>query len=314
MIKKITASEIDNWTPPYEKAPEKSRETSTSVIHLSELFDNVIKARFPDSASIQGYPTTCWPVFNDAFGGLRPGEVTVITAETGTGKSTFALNWALDYAKPGGNGVFCVSPEMSKQAIAEIIAQLIHKKPVPYFDHNTDLTDLIAVKEIFKHLNFWFFDHYGRLNIDFLIKAIWYAVCEKKTRLIVVDHLGYLVRRENAETQALAIGNTMRDLVTAARQLNATILLIVHPAKLYTHGKKRPVEVDDLKGSSDIKQEAANVFSLYKPNRATPETFLYFLKIRSHHFSKSVGGKIRFDFDPQSLCLKELSSTLEFKA
>jgi len=173
MLKEIGSMEVDKWTPPYEKAPVKNHEASKSVIHLSELFENVIKGRFSDPTSIQGYPTTCWPVFNDAFGGLRPGELTVITAETGMGKSTFALNWALDYATPGNNGVFCVSPEMSKQAIAEIIAQLIHKKPVPEFDHNTNLTDLAAVKETFKHLNFWFFDHYGRLNIDFLIKAIW---------------------------------------------------------------------------------------------------------------------------------------------
>ncbi len=310
----ISQREIDKWKPPYEKSPLTTGNISSSIIHLSKLFDHVIEARVARPETILGYPTQCWPAFNNAFGGIRPGEVTVITAESGTGKTTFALNWAADYARPGQNGVFYISLEMAKQATAEILAQLIHRKPVREFDQKKDFTDLQAVREVFNSLNFWFLDHQFHFGMDHLLKAIGYAVCEKKTRLVVIDHLGYLVHQGRAETQALAIGNTMRDLVRIANQLGATILLVVHPAKLNLRGENRPVELDDLKGSSDIKQEASNVLSLYKPNRTKPETHLFFLKIRSHHFSQAVGGRIRFDFDPRSLWLSETSTNIEFES
>jgi len=308
----ISDKEIDQWCPPYDRSVYEDETVRNEILHISELFSHVVEARASGTQRLKGYPTTCWPVFNEAFGGLRGGEVTVITAETGAGKTTFALNWAADYAKPGENGVFYVSVEMSKQATAEKLAQLIHRKPVSEFDQNTDFCDLRAVKEVFKNLNFWFFDHYGRLDMDRLTKAIWYAVCEKRTRLIVIDHLGYLIRQDRSETQALAIGNTMRDLSLLANQLNVSILLVVHPGKLYLQGKRRLVDLDDLKGSSDIKQEASNVISLFKPDRSTPETYLYFLKIRSHHHSSSVGGRLRFDFDHRSLWLSEVSDHIEF--
>ncbi|MFH1261888.1 MAG: DnaB-like helicase C-terminal domain-containing protein [Pseudomonadota bacterium] len=308
----ITQEEVDRWKPPYETSPIAVGDISNSVVHIRELFDHVINARTADPETIFGYATKCWPVFGRAFGGLRPGEVTVITAETGTGKTNFALNWAADYARPGINGVFYVSLEMSKQATAEKLAQLIQRKPVREFDRGTNFIDLQATREVFDHLNFWFFDHYGRLKIDRLLKAIWYAVCEKKTRLIVIDHLAYLVHEERSENQTVAVENTMRDLALVANQTGATILLIVHPRKGSPDEKRRPLGLDDLKGSSAISQEASNVLSLFRPDRTKPETFLYFLKIRSHHFSGSLGGGIRLLFDPRTLWLSELSTEIEY--
>ncbi|MFH1262860.1 MAG: DnaB-like helicase C-terminal domain-containing protein [Pseudomonadota bacterium] len=311
--KTITAKEVDRWQPPYERSPIAVGDISNSVVHIRELFDHVINARTANPETTYGHPTQCWPVFARAFGGLRPGELTVVTAETGAGKTTFALNWAADYARPGTNGVFYVSLEMSKQATAEKLAQLIHRKPVREFDQGTNFTDLRAVREVFDRLNFWFFDHYGRVKTDRLFKAIWYAVCEKKTRLVVIDHLAYLVHQDRAENQTIAVENTMRDLALVANQTGSTILLVVHPRKGTPDEKRRPLELDDLKGSSAISQEASNVLSLFRPDRTKSETYLFFLKIRSHHFAHSLGGGIRFNFNPRSLWLEEESKEIEFR-
>lgn len=308
MLKTIGQKEVDEWN-----ASAQDETVGSAVIHVSELLSDITTARFGAKTAIYGYPMRRWSVFHSAFGGLRPGEVTVITAETGIGKTTFALNWVVDFLQqdPANHGVFYVSLEMGRSATAVKLAQMIQNKPLDEFSIEADFQGL---KAIFAELNFWYLDKFGRLNMPFLEKAIEYAVVEKGAKAAVIDHLGYLVRTDRFESQALAIGNTMRDLVRVAVGLKIPIILIAHPAKLNTQGTPRLVELDDLKGSADIKQEASNVISLFRDRRPDSELAAYFMKIRSHHFSSSMGGRVFFSFNNRSLWFDETSSLLEFPA
>jgi len=285
---KITKQHIQNW-----KEPEIMGRVSPG----SELFSELIHAWKKDPRMLEGFPTLNWPAFNQAFGGARPGELIVVTADTGMGKTTFAVNWLMDFCRTKRAG-FLVSLEIRWAEMARKIAQLISKKPLKKMTQE----DLAGVGDILQHTPLWYFDANGPQRVDFLLKAIKYAAFEKNCQFIVVDHLDYLIRsvRSN-EPLSYVIGDTMRQLCTVAHQTDATILLIVHPSKLESKGiGRREIGMDELKGSSSIKQEADAVLSSYRPNPNENETIIRFQKIRGMSHSRNTMSFLRYSFEPDS--------------
>lgn len=99
------------------------------------------------------------------------------------------------------------------------------------------------------------------------------------------------------------VGDFLRRLAGLAHEYNVAILLIVHPTKTGEKGlKNREIGIDEMKGSSSIKQESDAVFSLF---RDKDFTYLRFLKIRHHLYSKYLNAMIAFRFDQTNLRFEE---------
>jgi len=297
-MNKISPYLLKDYNPPNIEA---------HIRHGSELFNSLLEDYLSDPKKVQGFPTKYWPTFNKAFGGTRPGEIVTITGETGSGKSTFALNWLLDHLEQNRSGLL-ISLENGWKMSARKLAQLIVGKEFGSFDD----CDFKIIDQTLKQLPLWVLDWSGPIRQDLLLKAIEYAAREKRVSFIILDHLDYVERSNKYETEASSIGILMRNLSGLANSLDLTISLIAHPAKLDTKGKPRKVGIDDLKGSSSIKQESSAVFSIYQPDPTKAVTQLHFLKIRADSFSRSIRGKLRFQFNRESLRLLELSTEVEW--
>jgi replicative DNA helicase len=294
-VNAISEKEVNEYKP---------MEVEAKILPISTLFDNLISIYGKDPKEIEGWPTRSWLAFNEAFGGARPRELIVLTADSGTGKSTFALNWALEMMRVK-HTTFLISLEMTWTEVAVTLANRIGGKRFPSFVAG----DMAAVKGVLDELNGYYLDQGGAKSLDFIVKAIKYATAEKGCRFIVLDHFGYIQREKtNGWEGATIIGDMVRRLVTTAKQTNSTIVLIVHPSKLDDKGvKSREVGMDELKGSSDIKQEASAVMSLYRSNEESGESILRFQKIRSPLYGRYRGSFIRFQFDPRNLEYRETS-------
>src|SRR3990167_8351579 len=91
----ISEQEIVNSKP----ATEEHR-----IKHVRELINLILGQYLSNPKKIYGFPTQLWPIFNSAFGGLRPGELITITGDTGIGKSTLAMNLLMDSVQQGRTG------------------------------------------------------------------------------------------------------------------------------------------------------------------------------------------------------------------
>lgn len=73
-------------------------------------------------------------------------------------------------------------------------------------------------------------------------------------RLVILDHLDYIVRNTSSNKE-IAIADTMQSMKRLAEQLGVIIIVVTHLRKLDNHGKIPRPNLDDLKGSSSLKQD-----------------------------------------------------------
>lgn len=285
----------------------KIEKKESEILHIKNQFSHIIKKMGQSPEEIAGHPHRTWLGFNRAFGGTR-GELITVTADTGVGKSTFVRNWLKDHVEQGRPSLL-ISLEDSMNSVTECFCQMISGKDIINFGEQ----DAKAVGEQFKLWPLYYLDHQGPIKETVLMNTIDYAFTELGIKFFVVDHLEYIEKDWVGRNESYVIGDTMRKLAGKAHSLNVTIILIVHPAKMSVKGNEiREVGLDELKGSSSIKQESDAVFGIFRPDPQVAVAWLRFLKIRSHRFSRSVQGKIQFGFDPESLTWWEVDGKLEW--
>lgn len=299
-MEKVTKSDIQKHKPKRHEG---------RIGDWKELFTKMVGEYRQDPKSLLGWPCPSWPVFNQAFGGSRPGEMIILTSETGEGKTTFAMNWAMEMAmakyKP-----FLISLEVRWNQMSRIIAQRIAGKRFVKF---TD-TEMAFVGDMLNKLDGCYLDETGMMSFDYIQKAIEYACEVKKCRFVLLDHFDYIRRASShGSSDAKVVGDMIRELSATAKRTGATLLVIVHPSKLESKGiKTREIGMDELKGSSSHKQEADAVISIYRPRPNENESVLRFQKIRDSEYGRYKNSFVRFEFDFEKLSYLEKSKSPEW--
>lgn len=220
----------------------------------------------------KGY-STGWKCLDSYLQGLRKGEVTVVTADTGAGKTTFCTQLMVNCAMQG-IPVWINSWEMKPETTMRKLASIILRRPMKccnftdrdneqfeewaqrykvYINPNTIGTDINALAQelvLAKHLG---------------------------VEIVMLDHLDYLV---NAKKEKLheAIDETIKRLHELAFALDMHFLLICHPRQSSTGTEE--IGMHALKGSSSIKQYADNILILHRCARTDPSADPNKVKVR----------------------------------
>lgn len=194
--------------------------------------------------------------------GLRPGELTVVTADTGVGKTTWCTHLAINAAMQKA-GVWICSWEMRPEIILRKIASIALRKPMKLTDFNIE--DSKAFDVWCDKYSVYINPSTSVTNIDSIEAGIIEAK-KNDVKVILLDHLDYLVKN-NKEKQHEAIEESVRRLHEIALSQSVHILLICHP-KQSSSGDD--IGLHSLKGSSAIKQYADNVIVLYRASRTDP--------------------------------------------
>lgn len=301
MAKQVTLAEIERW---------KKQIKPARVVPISELateFTEVV--RRPDSERY-GLKTDAWPVFDSTFGGCRPGELISITGETGKGKTTFAIAWLMQLVLKK-IPVLIFSLEMTLEDIVMSLAQVILEKN----DFKIGENDIGTFVDLTRDMPVYIVEHDERMMQDEMIaKTIGYAQEKFGVRVVLIDHLDYIEKTNVGawKTQDIIIGDTMRLLCRAAISSKVTVMLIVHPRKLGVKGvESREIGMDELKGSSSIKQESSAVFSIFRFDDDQTLMRVRYQKIRARGFSANVGGCIHFRYLFERSRFIEQSPSLE---
>jgi len=289
----IDPKQLKNYKP---KIPD-----SAEIKHARESLSDFFALLKSDPKRIQGFPTRYWSLVNKAFGGVRS-ELVVITAETGNGKSTFARNWIQDCFHQQLPSLLISLEEGIMSSMFRFSQMEIGKSPLNFSD-----LEKKAWAQSLEQYPFYYVDWKGPIKEALLLNSIHYAIDTHGIKFIVLDHLDYVEKswRDN-RNESYVIGDFLRTLAGIAHSKECMILLVAHPSKLNVQGdRRREVGIDDLKGSSSVKQEADAVFSLYRETDNS-YTYLKFLKIRSSIHSKFLNTKIKLRFDNSNLRFEEV--------
>jgi replicative DNA helicase len=229
------------------------------------------------------------------MGGIRPNELTVLTGETGSGKTTFAANMGY---------------RLSSKKQPALIASF-EMKPVPIIRKMVQMETGHHLSELSKEhleralqhisiLPIYFVDCYGQIGLEELKSAIYYAKRRYGIEFVILDHLHFFLKY-SGDHERQAIDQALTGIKSWAMDLGIHILLIVHPTKLTYDNKV--VHLNDLKGSSGFKQIPDNVLSIWRPRgedngkSPTNEIVLHILKVRDDGGDE---GKVILTFDKRS--------------
>ena len=150
-------------------------------------------------------------------------------------------------------------------------------------------------------LPLYIMDHYGELDYQNLVNVIRFSKRRYSVRIFLIDHLGFIAKRQKGEDERQAIERVVRDLATIAINDKVTIMLVCHPNNVSVSQQRR-VKITDLKGASAIRQDAhvGIVVERQDPNsqRGFPCSTIHFDKIRSE-FGRN-GSRVTLAFDPLS--------------
>lgn len=206
------------------------------------------------------------------IGGFFGGEMTVIGARPGVGKSIFGMNVAMAAADRGFKcGV--VSREMTNIQYGQRIlsresgvdGMRIRKGKI-----NDDDWDKLADG----------LSSAARLNIDFLFTArtvedlraaVQRKINQKELDLLVVDYLQLMDTDRQFKEDRLRVGEISRALKSIAIDFNIPVLALAQVKRYAGGARAKMPTLEDLKDSGSIEQDADNVIFIHNPYDAEDE-------------------------------------------
>ncbi len=229
--------------------------------HASEIFESAIRELV---SPIPGVELPWWPLMSSELGGLRPGELTLLCAPTGAGKTQLMASVACQlwiqhiptFIAPVETGdrdfiirMFSVMDakdwNTGKAHLVERVEELVRKYSKP-----------------FRESPLYLASYDNRVAIEDMEAMLRYQAQVNGVRVALLDNLNFFLKIEKSADQLLVMDEAVRVIGNVAKQTKMHIVLVCHPKK--TEGG-RVVSEFDLKGSSSLVQEASNVLLWNRP-------------------------------------------------
>lgn len=243
-----------------------------------------------------------WEGLNRAVYGMRLSEMTLLTADTGIGKTSYIkeMEYKLLMDKElqeKGYGIGFLHFEEPKRDVALGIMSVHKSKPYHLPDvHKTreELTE--AYNEVINTERVVIYDHFGSNNIDTVLNKIRHMVA-LGCRYIFVDHLTIIVS-DQAGDERKQLDEISTKLKMLTMELNISVVCVIH---INRQGLVR--------GSAGPEQVANNVIRLERDKKDTDEWRRNVTRIvvEKCRLSGKTGPAAYVYYDPMTGRLVELS-------
>ena len=240
------------------------KRVSSSFVKMDKLIDDAfeeITKLAEQKTHMAGVPTGFADVDN-LFHGLRGGDLVILAARPGVGKTSFALNLAVNAAKAGTSVAF-FSLEMSASQLVQRIlcadARVSLSRIRSGFISDGDWGQIADAANRLSKLELFIDDTPGLSILEARAKARReLRSVEKGKGLIIVDYLQLMqpqtARRDG--NRAVEVGEISRGLKILAKEMDMPVLALSQLSRaVEMRGKKRP-QLSDLRESGSIEQDA----------------------------------------------------------
>ena len=292
---------------PVEKLIKDAVQISLTKDMGTDYFDDP-RARLMALKSNNGQNSTGWPVLDKLlYGGFNRGELQIFAGGSGSGKSLFMQNLAVNWAQAGLSGVY-ITLELSEGLCSYRIDSMMTNTAAKDIFKDIDTVEM-KVKMMAKKA--------GKLRIKYMpaqstvndIRAYLKELeiqTGVKADFMCVDYLDLLmpvsakVSPNDLFVKDKYVSEELRNL---AKELN---ILFVTASQL-NRAAVEEIEFDHSHISGGISKinTADNVFGIFT-SRAMRERGRYQLQLMKTRSSSGVGQKVELEFDIESLRIRDL--------
>lgn len=259
----------------------RSSQSSREFVSIRDVLDQFLENRSSitepsDPASTQ--IMSGFDQLDDLLGGLQPSDLLILAARPSVGKSTLAVNIALNAAKEG-NSVGIFSLEMSREQLgmrvlsgeSGVDSHRLRRHLYSELEEQKIIESVGALSE----LNIYIDDTPLQGIMEMRSKAR-RLYLERKLDLLVVDYL-QLIASENSRNpnRVQEISAISRALKGMARDLNIPVIAVSQLSRAVEMRPSHRPQLSDLRESGSIEQDADIVMFIYREDLYTTEAEWY---------------------------------------
>ena len=258
------------------------------------------------------FPTSIDSI-DEMTGGMKKGEIWIISGKTGSGKTSLALQMARSFADNPEHTILFLSLEMKGWQLA--LRMYCEMYEANYFNlvngyENIDSDIMEQFKEYVSNIDFEICEEGYTFNeIEKIIKTSYET---KQPDIIFLDFVQQ-VEWKNYGDERVALMEYIRKIKETANKTNIGFVIVSQIRRLPSGADyNRPPDLYDLKGSGSLEQMSDKVLFIYKTiteDRRTNETCeQYYIDIAKNRQGNT--GKQRVIFRGQSYKFKNISNPL----
>ena len=259
-VKKICSEIVNNgYRDPYQIKNEFDKIFSESRFvdedsSLKNISQKLIEKLNKDRKLFSRGVTTPFHKLTQWTGGFHPGDLIVVAARPGMGKTSFLLQLAFKAARSGENVSF-LSLEMGKdQIVSRVLSMLsgvnlLKLRTGPLVDN--ELRGISAQMDLIRRTNFNVYD----TGVS-VLSGISHLIYREKPSFVCIDYLQLIHDDNKSERRDLEIANITRSLKRLAVEMKIPIIVASQLNRGIEHRSSFEPMLADLRDSGSIEQDA----------------------------------------------------------
>jgi len=250
-----------------EKSSDFRKLSDNMIEHLTDLEKRVMQDEKPGIM-------TGFKALDKRLNGLHGGDLVILAARPGMGKTTLALNILTNLAEKGVV-VAMLSLEMSEEALrtriissrARVDSSNVRGGNLSEGELHTYIVTAKAMHSLPIYIN-----QDPRTSLLRLKSAARRLKRQKGVKLLIVDYLQLMTAGEKIEGRVQEVSHISRQMKLLAKALDIPIILLSQLNRSSEKEKKRSPRLSDLRDSGAIEQDADVVAFLYIKDEETNST------------------------------------------
>ena len=265
----------------YEIRNEKKSKGMASINEVLESTYAHLGTLAKNAGKLPGTPTGFSTV--DTFlTGLNNSDLIILAANTGVGKTSFALNICANAAKASDKAVVVFSLEMSNEQLALRLisgeALVDSKKLRTGILSDEEWMAIAHASETLAKTNIYLADSTGITVNEMKAKC---RRLGKEIGLVIIDYLQLVSSGMRSDSRVNEVAAISRALKIMAKDLNVPVLCLSQLSRDSDKQGRRP-RLSDLRESGSIEQDADVVMILYREDKETPENVKLLVEKNRH--------------------------------
>jgi len=187
-----------------------------------------------------GYMFKSFPEFSKKLGGLRDGELGIVMAPPGVGKSTWVAELGYELIKHTDEKVAWMFLEEDLKKATQRLIAIDNNTPLPRYRLNPSVIPEDKARSSYDNLinngRTWFIDlgPSGRLNVDRLLHMLRYYRSQGVKRFIF-DHISILFSHDQRDNERKLIDNVLSEVAAFCAATGSSMVMVAHIRRIDQH-------------------------------------------------------------------------------